>query len=483
VAQTFARFGADLAVPLSRATSYADAAVARARGWPMRIGFAVFITAASGAIAPDGVGPIWLACVVCAQSIDAWIAAPLRRRPEARPSARRMIVYAASLTLNALIYSAISVDFWFSGSDAGRIFAMLIPAAALLNGALQAEGAPRRLIFTVHATFILGLPMAAGILSPARDLAEMGFVSGAGALIVLHVTMAVRRIQDGARDVRAARDAAQAERRRAEAANAAKSDFLATISHEIRTPLNAVVASAALLRRTELSPLQAEYVEMLANASELLLGLLNDVLDISRIESGKLEVEAAEFDLVAKLEASVRLWRAQTEPKGVTLAFDPAGLPRRIVTDPLRLQQIVFNLLSNAAKFTAAGTIIVRGGRLSGPAGERLWLEVADTGCGMDAATAERVFESFEQAGAATARRHGGAGLGLSISRRLAELLGGGLSVESQAGAGSTFRLETPLLGPLIRRWERRARRSWPRQVRPGPGFCWPRTTRSISAS
>src|SRR5205085_409965 len=142
------------------------------------------------------------------------------------------------------------------------------------------------------------------------------------------------------------------------------------------------------------------------------------------------------------LGLGVQLWRPRAAERGVELSFDPSGLPERIVTDPLRLQQIVFNLLSNAVKFTNEGRVELRGGC----GGGRVWLEVEDTGCGMDPATAERVFESFEQASAGTARQHGGTGLGLSISRRLAELLGGSLTVRSELGQGSVFRLEFALV-------------------------------------
>jgi signal transduction histidine kinase/ActR/RegA family two-component response regulator len=425
--------------------AYGEAALARAKDLPVRIAFALFIAAAAWVIVGDWGPGLWLAAVIAGQLIDAWIAAPLRRHPLLTPSRARILAYGGSIVINALIYSSLAAYLWFHGGDAGRAFAVLTPAGALLNNALQSNRGPRLLICACHALYTLGLPLLSAALHPA-DLLPMICVSLGGALYVVHVAFAVRRIEEGSTALREARDAADAERERAEQANAAKSDFLATISHEIRTPMNAVVASGALLQRTDLTPAQAEHVEMLANASEVLLGLLNDVLDISKIESGKLEVERAEFDLVRKLEASVQLWRAHVEPRGVTLSFDPTGLPQRIVTDPLRLQQIVFNLLSNAVKFTEAGSIVLRGGRMAGATGEVLWLEVADTGCGMDDATAARVFESFEQAGVATTRRHGGTGLGLSISRRLAELMGGALTVESRLGGGSVFRLETPLM-------------------------------------
>jgi CheY-like chemotaxis protein len=165
--------------------------------------------------------------------------------------------------------------------------------------------------------------------------------------------------------------------------------------------------------------------------------------------------------LLRKLEAGVQLWRPQARQKGLELTLDCAEAPERILTDPLRFQQVLFNLLSNAVKFTDEGAVRVRCGR-AGP--DRLFVEISDTGCGMDAATAARAFDSFEQAHAAVARQYGGAGLGLAISRRLAELLGGALTVDSVVGRGSTFRFEAPLVEIVVS-----AEPSRPREA-PRPG-------------
>jgi CheY-like chemotaxis protein len=154
-------------------------------------------------------------------------------------------------------------------------------------------------------------------------------------------------------------------------------------------------------------------------------------------------LEAADLDLPPKLESLVRLWEPRARDKGVTLSFTAEdSLPARCRTDPLRLQQILFNVLSNAVKFTDVGTVALR----AGCSGERLWFEVSDTGCGMDAETLGRVFARFEQADAGATRRYGGTGLGLTISKRLAELMGGDLTVVSTLGKGSVFRLELPFL-------------------------------------
>ncbi len=427
---------------------YGAFARSRARDLPTRIGFALFLAGAAWTLSSVGPALLWLAAVSAAQALDTWVSTPILRRPDLDPPLWRKRLYAASIGVNAIIYSSISVFFWFGCGDVGKAFAMLQPAGSLLNISLQLEKSPRALIaaWVPHCCYLLGIPIVAGFIG--HDLLRMSVVTAGSLIYVVHIVSAVRTMDRNSRNLRDARDQAEAQRERAEAASASKSDFLAVMSHEIRTPMNGVLAAAALLRKTPLSCDQAEHVEMLASSSEVLMGLLGDILDLSKIESGKLVVESATFDLARKLEAGARLWRPQAEAKGIGLELDIAAAPERIVTDPLRFQQVLFNLLSNAVKFTEEGAVRLRCFTNLG----RLVVEVEDSGCGMDAETAERVFRTFEQAHAGVARQYGGAGLGLAISRRLAELLGGALSVESTPGRGSVFRFETPLVeaGPVI---------------------------------
>jgi two-component system sensor histidine kinase/response regulator len=231
-------------------------------------------------------------------------------------------------------------------------------------------------------------------------------------------------------------------RARAEVASRMKSDFLANMSHEIRTPLNAVIGMGHLLRRTELSALQRDYVGKIQRSGRHLLDLINDILDFSKIEAGKLEVEAIDFDMQTVLDSVADLVGEKATAKGLELVFDAplAALPYRLRGDPLRLGQILINYVSNAIKFTETGEIVVR--LRCTPVGDaqiELRAEVSDTGIGMDEAQCQRLFESFQQADTSTTRKHGGTGLGLAISKRLAELMGGAVGVHSVHGRGSTF--------------------------------------------
>ena len=419
--------------------TYSGFARARAKDMPTRIGLAAFLAVTAGVLSQSLAPAAWLGLVIVGQVIDLSVSAELMRHPNAEPTVARRAAYGASMALNAVLYSSIAAYLWIYGGESGKAFAMLQPAGSLLNISLQLERSPRLLLaaWIPHAIYLIAMPLVFGLTD--GHLVAMSVLALGGLLYVVHAVTAVRVAHDSGQRLRS-------ERERAERANAAKSDFLATVSHEIRTPMNAVVSAAGLLRRTPLSAEQSAHVDMLANASEVLLGLLNDVLDLAKIEAGSLSVAPARFDLIRKLEAGVALWRPRAEEKQVDMRFEPGDLPEQIVIDPLRFQQIVFSLLSNAVKFTDAGHIRLSGGRGRNSAGAAtLWIEVEDTGRGMDAATAERVLGAFEQASVGVTRTTGGAGLGLAISQRLAQLLGGSLSVDSQVGRGSVFRFEAPL--------------------------------------
>ena len=231
-----------------------------------------------------------------------------------------------------------------------------------------------------------------------------------------------------------------ASRRAAEQANVAKSGFLATMSHELRTPMNGVLGMARLLADMDLPKVAKERIEIITDSGQTLMSLLNDVLDLSRIESGKLEITPAAGDVAHSCRRVIDLWRPQAQEKGLTLTFDIDDAPPRLKFDSVRVRQCIGNLISNAVKFTEQGEITVS---LSTHTGEgdmaRVEITVADTGAGMDAETLKKLFAPFVQADASITRRFGGSGLGLSISRRLARLMGGDITVESTPGVGSTF--------------------------------------------
>ncbi|HEX3408600.1 MAG TPA: ATP-binding protein, partial [Caulobacteraceae bacterium] len=254
--------------------------------------------------------------------------------------------------------------------------------------------------------------------------------------------LADQRLQAN-REAETALAALAAARDAAESANRTKSEFLANMSHEIRTPLNGVLGVAGALARTGLNARQREMVRLIETSAETLQVLLADVLDLARVEAGRLEIAPEPFDLRETALAMIELFRAKAEEKGLELSVRiDRGVARRHLGDATRLKQIIGNLLSNAVKFTEAGAVALvleaaecAGGR------QAVTLSVEDTGIGFDAATAQRLFGRFAQADGSISRRFGGAGLGLSISAALAELMGGRIDARSTPGEGSCFTL------------------------------------------
>jgi signal transduction histidine kinase/FixJ family two-component response regulator len=260
-----------------------------------------------------------------------------------------------------------------------------------------------------------------------------------GGLLALSRDISELKKREGA--LEAARDVAERARTEAEAANQAKSTFLATMSHEIRTPMNGVLGMVEVLERQGLNEAQQRTVSTIRESGKALLHIIDDILDFSKIEAGRLELEAIPFSLSGLVTATLESFRPQVVAKGLTLEAEiDAGSQDALVGDPTRVRQILSNLLSNAIKFTQRGGVRVRVGTVAlGEGKTRVTLAVADTGVGLGAEQLAKLFEPFVQADNSITREFGGTGLGLSIVRRLAQIMGGDVEGESAPGAGSIF--------------------------------------------
>jgi signal transduction histidine kinase/CheY-like chemotaxis protein len=237
----------------------------------------------------------------------------------------------------------------------------------------------------------------------------------------------------------------------AEALAKAKTEFVAVVSHEVRTPMNGLLGMARLLLETPLSPEQHDMAETVVSSGQLLLNILDDLLDLSKIEAGRLQVEQAEVNLVQLVEDSIALMSMRAVERGLALAHAVgADLPAMVMGDPMRLRQMLLNLIGNAIKFTEKGAVTITALRATDDQG-RDWLRfaVSDTGIGIAEEARGRLFNRYVQAAAWVSRKFGGTGLGLSICRQLAELMGGAIGVDSTPGVGSTFWFRVPLAGCL----------------------------------
>ena len=413
------------------AVAYRPAAVSRRKQVSLRL-FVVLVLAALALVKPGMTFVFGWAVLYLIVQVSEVLALNNFLR-QARPGRGTVILNLGADFALAVVFGWLAIPVWATGTPVGAAGAVLLLSGSIITALMGAEGCLTAFAAsaTPHLAYVLITPLVSGAI---HDPVMPFFTAGVGlfCLTVALVFLWSRRTLEAER----------AARRAAEAQTAAKSAFVAMVSHELRTPINAILNGAEALEDGRPGAAAAD-ASLIADAGMMMRALLNDLLDLSKIEAGRMGVEVVDHDLRALVIDVVDFWRNAAEAKDVRLELEGVEvLPQWVRGDPMRVRQVLNNLLSNAIKFTAEGAVTV-GVRLKGA--EVIGIDVRDTGPGLSEDQIERLFSPYEQAGVETARAFGGTGLGLAISRDLARLMGGDLSAANMAGGGARFTLRLPV--------------------------------------
>ncbi len=405
---------------------------------PIRVVAGIVLMLAAGPSLGWTTALIWGAVVVTVEAANWWISRSFGLDVE--PSNGRRLQYLGIALASNLAWLSFAILYWLHPPMGSAFIAALMWCALLLNAVGYAFRSPSAFVMfgaPSIVTIILApmlLPRSTG---PELTMSLVGSLLCCG----FAVMAGVRNIQT-ARVLATSQRDLETERARAEQANAAKSAFLAFMSHEIRTPLNGVLGMIQAMARDELTPVQRDRLGVVASSGETLLLLLNDLLDLSRIEAGRLDIEDGVVDLAATAEAARQAFAPRAAEKGLRLVLNaPVETLGWWAGDPARIQQVIANLVANAVKFTERGEVTINLARDP----EGLSVTVSDTGLGIAQERLACLFDRFVQANASTCRQYGGSGLGLAICHQLVTLMGGSISVESRLGQGSCFTVRLPL--------------------------------------
>ena len=406
--------------------------------------YLIIVSWAVGVIATVGLVPglLWFAATLAAGALRGEV----EKRVSQQVGAGWGMVFPAVATVTTAVWAVAPLMAWFSRAPFGHELAIALLVSGYVLVFAQLRSSPRQAIMISSPYGLVAAIIAVSLFGGPLFWPFVAVVPFTAASLFVLVTMTVLREER----IRAFQEhqahlieELETARDKADAANEAKSSFLGVISHELRTPMNGVLGAAQLLSATRLEGTQREYLSIIRNSGDNLLSLLNDILDMTKIEAGKMSFDVVDVQVDDLHRRILGPFEAQAEAKGLTLTSAFEGeLPAVVRGDPLRVCQVVQNLLSNAVKFTDQGEIryIVRGTRISDRR-VRFDFSVTDSGSGISREDLDRLFQPFTQVDNSSTRRFGGTGLGLTIARRMAQIMGGDITVASRLGEGSTFTL------------------------------------------
>jgi two-component system, sensor histidine kinase len=424
-------------------SNYIEVMIARRSRLLVRLtlGFAVSV-ASLWFISPVSAA-CWFVAYSATQGLERWLFTPQRvAHLNIFPAWRRIAVSLA--VLQGSMYGICGAMAEAGGSVLSRGLAITLVAGAMMTNVTVSRGSRTAFLdgFIPESLFLVVIfPLVTGwVTHTPREAVEGIFV---GVIAVAAAWMARREYDRVLLAAEIARAEAEQRKAEAESATAAKSAFVAMVSHELRTPITAIQAGAAAMHAGAADPSQRDHAGLILEAGRMMRTLLDDLLDLSKLEAGRMTVESTAFDARLVLRNTAKFWRSEAQKRNVRLALSGMrSLPQWILGDPTRVRQILNNLLSNAFKFTSQGVVTVR---FAQSTANTMAISVEDSGAGMSDVQMARLFKPFSQADETVSRTHGGTGLGLAISRDLAQLMEGELSVKSTVGQGSTFTLTVPL--------------------------------------
>ncbi len=426
---------------------WAPAIRARRRALTQRLGMGAATALIFTPVFGWQVSTLWCVAYFMVQGLDLWIFAPVTSGRTDHMGPVRNMAGHAMLFLNAASFGSLSIPLWMLGGPMGGVCAAVLAASGAIYGVINSPGSKRVLAVTItpHFLYMAAVPFWMSYFGASHAFLMAATV--AFCVFGVYCLSTWDRMNKSAEAETAARLEADRKRAEAERIMASRQVFLASIGHDLRTPISAIMTGAAELERGARDGAARAQAALITDASILMKALLDDLLDHAKLESGHMTVESVDFNLRSLVAQTLMFWQGEARANGLALRVEgAASLPASVKGDPMRLRQVLNNLLSNAMKFTQAGSVTLRlAAWPEEPSEHAILIEIVDTGPGMTADQLERLFSPFDQTAEGVSARHGGTGLGLTISRNLIELMGGRLTARSRPGEGAAFTISLVL--------------------------------------